>query len=124
MGISFDYEENPNISEADMEEIKKRISLVENSITNKAPRFLEYLDQQENDDYIEIHWPIFEYGITIMFSKLKEKFLISVLDHRNSIVYGNLILSGYRCTSIKELKELGEWSKWRRNKLSIFKPNH
>ena len=45
MGITFDYEENPHISEADMEEFKKRISLSENSITNKAPRFLEYLDQ-------------------------------------------------------------------------------
>ena len=108
MGISFDYEENPNISEADMEEIKKRISLVENSITNKAPRFLEYLDQQENDDYIEIHWPIFEYGITIMFSKLKEKFLISVLDHRNSKIYGNILLDGYPCVTVQELKKLGQ----------------
>ncbi len=123
MGISFDYEENPNISEADIEEIKKRISLVENSIINKAPRFLEYLDQQENDDYIEIHWPIFEYGITIMFSKLKEKFLISVLDQRNSKIYGNIILDGYPCVTIQELKKLGRWSTWKGNKLNIFKPN-
>lgn len=123
MGILFDYEENTNISKVNMNELKKKISLIEDSLINKLPIYLEFLKQQENGDYIEIHWPIFDYGITIMASKLKEKFLISVLDHRNSIVYGNLILDGYDCVSIKELKNLGKWSTWQKNKLSIFKPD-
>jgi len=123
MGISFDYEENPTVSELDIKEIKKRISKVESSLSEKLPKFLEYLRREENNDYIEIHWPVFEYGITIMFSKLNEKFLISVLDHRNSKIYGNIILDGYPCVTIQELKKLGRWSTWKGNKLNIFKPN-
>ena len=123
MGITFDYEENPTISELDIEEIKKRISKVESSLSERLPKFLEYLRKEENEDYIEIHWPIFEYGITIMSSKLKEKFLISVLDQRNSKIYGNIILDGYPCVTVQELKKLGKWSTWKGNKLNIFKPN-
>jgi len=120
--IIFDIEKKQNFSELEIEETKKKISLVENEINSKVPKYLDFLNQHEKrGDYIEIHWPIFDYGITIMMSKLQEKFLISVLDQRNSKVYGNLLLDGYDCIDIKELKKLGTWSTWKRGRSSVFK---
>ena len=122
--ITFDYEENQNIREAEIEETKKKIFLVEKEILDKLPKYLDFLEQQvKNGNYIEIHWPIFDYGITLMLSKLREKFLISVLDQRNSKVYGNLMVEGYNCIDINELKKLGTWSAWKRSSSSVFKPN-
>ena len=120
--VILDYEETPNLSEKEVEEVKKKLSIVENTLLEKLPKFLEYLDENEGN-YIEIHWPIFDYGITIMMSKLREKFLISVLDHRNSKVYGNLLLEGFKCIDIKELKKLGTWSSWMKARSSVFKPD-
>jgi len=120
--IIFDNHRKPNFSEKEIEETKKKISLVENEINSKVPKYLDFLNQHEKrGDYIEIHWPIFDYGITIMMSKIKKKFLISVLDQRNSKVYGNLLLDGYNCIDVNELKKLGTWSTWERNRLSVFK---
>ena len=122
MHIIFDNHRKPNFSEEEIEETKKKISLVENEINSKVPKYLDFLNQLEKrGDYIEIHWPIFDYGITIMMSKLQEKFLISVLDQRNSKVYGNLLLDGYDCIDIKELKKFGTWSTWKRGGSSVFK---
>ncbi len=128
MKIIFDYEKDQekrrNISKEDIDEAGKKIQKLENFLCKKLPLYLEFLTEQEKiGDYVEVHLPIFDYGITLMMSRLNKKFLISVLDHKNSIVYGNLILDGYDCVSIKELKKLGQWSTWRNNELSIFKPD-
>ena len=120
--VVFDYEENQNISQVDIDEVKKKISKLENSFDEKLTKCLEFLEQH-NEDYFEIHMPVFDYGITIMMSKLRGKFLVSVLDQRNSKVYGNLLLGGYDCIDMKELKKLGSWSAWGRIKASIFKPD-
>jgi len=88
------------------------------------PQYLEFLEQQEGkENYIEVHLPIFEYGVTIMMSKIRKKFLISVLDQRNSKVYGNLLLDGYDCIDVNELRKLGKWSTWSPVALSVFKPD-
>jgi len=122
--INFDYEEIPNVSQVHIEEIKKKIAKIENFLLEKLPKFLELLEQKDMPgDYYEIHLPIFDYGITIMMSKLRDKFLISVLDHRNSIVFGNLLIEGYRCMDIKELKKLGTWSTWKKVRMSVFRPD-
>jgi len=122
--ISFDFEITPNISQEDINEVKKKITKTENTLKEKLPKYLHFLEQQhKNGDYFEIHLPIFEYGITIMMSKLRDKFLISVLDQRNSIVFGNLLIEGYRCMDIKELKKLGTWSAWKKVRMSVFRPD-
>lgn len=124
MKITFDYEEDTIITEGEIEETKKKISLVEKTLHEKLPEYLELIERlSQNGNYIEIHFPIFEYGITFMISKLKEKFLISVLDQRNSKVYGNLLLDDYKCINVEELKKLGTWSSWRQGSLSVFKPD-
>jgi len=58
-----------------------------------------------------------------MISKIRGSFLISVLDQRNSKVHGNLLLEGYDCIDVKELKKLSSWSTWNLVKASIFKPD-
>jgi len=124
VGIVFDYEKMPNISQEDIEEVKKKISKIENELSTKLPKYLKLLEHQEiKEDYFEIHLPIFDYGITIMMSMVSERYLISVLDQRNSRVYGNLLLDGYKCVDINYLKKLGTWSSWKRLGMSIFKPD-
>jgi len=124
MRIDFDYEEIPNVSQVRFEEIKKKIAKIENFLIEKLPKFLELLEQKHMPaNYYEIHLPIFDYGITIMMSKLRDKFLISVLDQRNSIVFGNLLIEGYSCMDIKELKKLGTWSTWKKVRMSVFRPD-
>jgi len=122
--ITFDYEEDTIITEVEIKETKKKISLIEKTLHEKLPEYLEFIERlSQNGDYIEMHFPIFEYGITFMISKIKEKFLISVLDHRNSKVYGNLLVENFNCIKVKELKKVGTWSAWHVGRVSIFKPN-
>ena len=126
--IIFDFEKNPEkhrkITELDREETKKKISNVQEKLSEKLPEFLEFLNQQEvKENFIEVHVPIFEYGLTIMMSKIRGKFLISVLDQRSSQVYGNLLLDGYDCIDVNELRKLGKWSTWSPVALSVFKPD-
>ena len=127
MKIIFDYEKDPekhrNISKEGINEAGKKIQKLENFLCEKLPRCLKFLQQDMVEDYFEIHLPIFDYGITIMMSKIRGRFLISVLDQRNSKVYGNLLLEGYDCIDVKELRKLGTWSTWNRVKVSIFKPD-
>jgi len=123
MKISFEQLQIDKISDEEIEEIKAKVPQLEKPFEQKLEKFLDYVDQQQKESaYIEIHWPIASLGITIMLSKIREKFLISVLDHKNSKIYGNLIVEGFDCVGINDLKELGQWSTYSRNKLSIFKP--
>jgi len=123
MNISFEHLPEDKISPEEIDEMKSKVQQLEKPFEQKLSKFFDYVDQQKKEDtHIEIHWPIASLGITIMLSKLKEKFLISVLDHKNSKVYGNLIVEGYECVGINDLKELGQWSTYSKNKLSIFKP--
>jgi len=57
-----------------------------------------------------------------MLSKIKDKFLVSVLNYKDSLVYGNLLIDGYLCISNDELKKLGQWQNYSENKLKILKP--
>jgi len=132
MNISFEpfpYHFLPTIQTEDqilpeeIDEIKAKVPQLEKPFEQKLGKFLEFLDQQQKEGiYIEIHYPIAYLGITVLLSKLKEKFLISVLDHANSKVYGNLIVEGFECVGINDLKEFGQWSTYSEYKLSIFKP--
>jgi len=126
--VVFDYEKQPEkhrkISQHDIEEVKKKISKIQKLLEEKLPKYLEIFEQQETkDNYFEIHLPIFEFGLTILISKIDKKFLISVLDQRNSKVYGNLLVEGYECIGVDELRKLGSWSTWSPVGLSVFKPN-
>jgi len=81
-----------------------------------------YLNKQKKENYLEIHWPFFDFGITLMLSIIKEKFLVSILNHTDSIVYGNLLIEGYPCIDNEELYKLGRWNNYSENKLKILKP--
>ena len=126
--VVFDYEKEPEehrkISQQDIEEVKKKIAKIQDPLCKKLPPYLEFLTQEgKKENYIEIHFPFFEFDITILLSKIKEKFLISVLDQRNSKVYGNLLFEDYPCISVEDLRKLGSWSTWSPVGLSVFKPN-
>lgn len=124
MPIIFDYEETDEVLKEEIEEIKKKISKLDNEIfMNKISRYTNFLlDENKIGHYVEIHLPIFDLDITILISIIKRKFLISIVDHADGKVYGNLLINGYPCIKVKELKELGSWSNYSENKLSIFKP--
>jgi len=124
MKINFDFNDKGKLSNLEKNELKEKISKIENSIMKKFPKYFDFLDQEfQIGNYIEVHCPFFDYDITVMLSKLREKFIISVLNHKNSVFFGNLLIDGYDCVTIKDLKKYGNWGTYNEDKkLRIFKP--
>jgi len=123
MKITFDYDKNDSIiSSLAIEDQRKKASHLELELLQKLPKLYDFLKKEnEAGNGIEIHVPFFEVNSTVILSILKKKILISILDHKDSKVYGNLLVDGYDCVSIDELKKLKDWNTWERNKLSVFK---
>ena len=124
MKIQIEFEEREKFSELDKQEIEAKISKISDLLDKKLPSIIQFLDYQtKNDNYVEVHYPIFQYDIIIMISKIKEKYLISVLNYNNTLIYGNLILDSLPCVHINELSTYGNWSNYNvEKKLRIFKP--
>jgi len=121
--IVFDDIKSEKIISEEVETIKNIIPKLKVLLEENLESYFQFLSEQEkNGNYIEIHWPFFEFGITLMLSKIKHKFLISVLNYRDLIVYGNLLIDGYVCISNDELKKLGQWQNYSDKKLKILKP--
>ena len=123
MKIVFDDIKSKKIIFEEVETIKNMIPKLEVLLEENLENYFQFLSEQENNgNYLEIHWPFFEFGITLMLSKIKDKFLVSVLNYKDSLVYGNLLIDGYLCISNDELKKLGQWQNYSENKLKILKP--
>jgi len=124
LDINLDFEEREIISEIAKDELTNKITKIKNSLEKKMPKYIKFLDDEaESENYVEIYCPFFDYDITVMLSKLKEKYLISVLNHNNSKVFGNLLIEGYPCIKTEELKNFGDWKNYNQDKkLRIFKP--
>jgi len=120
MLIKFDPDKDSKESSSDdLLEIEQKIEIIKNSLESELPLFFKMFESYKN--YFEISLPFFENGITITISKLREKFLIGVWDHKNLFFYGNLLVEGFPCISIQETKELRSWKTWDKEGLSIFK---
>lgn len=123
MEIIFDNIKSENILSQEIDKINKIIPKLEFSLKENLSNYFQFLSEQENKgNYLEIHWPFFELGITLVVSKIKDKFLVSLLNYNDSIIYGNLLIDGYPCISIDELKKLGQWQNYSEKKLNIIKP--
>lgn len=124
MEINFEIDENNDLTELDTKDLKEKIQRSSEKISKYIPEFFDFLTNQEkNGNYVEVHFPLFEFDLTLMISKVHKKLLISVLNHNNSIVYGNLILNDYPCIPVKDLKRFGDWKTFNEKKtLRIFKP--
>jgi len=121
--IVFDEVKSEKIISEEVEKIKNMIPKIQVSLKDNLESYFQFLSEQENNgNYLEIHWPFFELGITLMLSKIKDKFLISVLNYNDSMVYGNLLIDGYPCISNDELKKLGKWQNYSEKKLNVLKP--
>jgi len=121
--IDFDEMENENILSEEVIKLKEIITKLESSLNENLSIYFQFLSEQaKKENYLEIHWPFFDFGITLMLSVIKEKFLISILNHNDSIVYGNLLIEGYPCIDNEELDKLGRWNNYSENKLKILKP--
>ena len=122
MKIIFDDWKGEKLLKEEVEKIKNLIPKLELPFKENLSNYFQFLSEQEKKEiYLEIHWPFFEYGITLFLSIIKGKFLISVLDHKDSIIYGNLLVEGFSCIDNKELKKLGEWQNYSNKKLKILK---
>jgi len=122
MKIIFDDIKDEKILTEEIEKIKSIIPKLESHFEKNLSNYFLFLSEQEKKGaYIEIHWPFFEFGITLLLSKIKDKFLISVLSHDDSIVFGNLLVEGYSCIDNNELKKFGKWQNYSSNKLKILK---
>ena len=113
MKIEFDFEEDTKLSSIEINEIRQKLIHSEKLIEKTLPGIRECLEKLEkNSEYFEINLPVFEYGLTLTFSKLKDKFLITVSDHIGKISYGSLILNEIPCMKIKDIKKLRIWEQW------------
>lgn len=123
--ITIDFDDSVNLTSLEKEEIVKRLKKVEDVIVQNLPRYFDFVSSENKSGrYVEVHLPVFDADLTVMISKLKEEdaYLVSLLDHKNSKVFGNLIVPGYRCTSVKELKKYADWSSYKGTKsLKVFK---
>ena len=112
-----------NVTLEEIDETKQKLSNFEKPFKEKLNDYLNFLNEEESQGrYLEIHWPFFELGLTIMLSNLKGKMLISVFNLTNSKFYGNLIVDEFPCVTTEELKNLGKWSSFKQEGLKIFKP--
>lgn len=104
------------MSNLEIKEIRQKIIESSKEIEKNFPAIKECLDKlEQNNEYFEINYPIFKYGITLTFAKLRKKFLITVFDHVNRKVFGSILLEGVSCIDIKELEELRTWENWNKN---------
>ncbi len=123
MQIIFDEIKNKNLLPEEVVKLKEIIPKLEPYFKENLSNYFQFLSEQEKKgNYLEIHWPFFDFGITLILSKIKNKFLISILNYNDIIIYGNLKIEGYDCISNDELKKLGEWKNYSEKKLKIFKP--
>lgn len=124
LNIKLDLDKTNELSDLEIKDLNEKISRIEQKAIELIPSYFDFLTEQtDKGNYIEIHLPIFEYDITLMISKINKNFLISVSNHDNSIVYGNLILDNYPCVSLEEIKKLKDWTTFNEKKtLRIFKP--
>ncbi len=124
MKIEFDPDSgNVYLQREEIEEVIQKIPPLINSYSKKIMDYASFVDKEfQCGRYIEIHMPLFELDLSVTISKIKEKFLLSVLDHMDSKVYGNLIIDEIPCIKVNELKNYGTWSNYCENKLSVFKP--
>jgi len=124
LDINLDFEQREEISELEKKELTNKITKIKNSLEKKLPKFIEFLDKEaQQENYVEIHCPFFDYDISVMLAKLKERYLFSVLNHNNSRIYGNLLIDDYPCIKTNELKKFGDWTNYNQDKkLRIFKP--
>jgi len=124
LNVKLDLDKTNELSDLEIKDLNEKISRIEQKAIELIPSYFDFLTEQtDKGNYIEIHLPIFEYDITLMISKINKNFLISVLNHDNSIVYGNLILDNYPCVSLEEIKKLKDWTTFNEKKtLRIFKP--
>ena len=122
MEIIFDNIKSENIPSQEIDKINKIIPKLEFSLKENLSNYFQFLSEQENKgNYLEIHWPFFELGITLVVSKIKDKFLVSLLNYNDSIIYGNLLVEGFSCIDNKELTKLGKWQNYSNKKLKILK---
>jgi len=122
MKIFFDDTKSKDVVSKEVEQMKKIIPKLEPYLKENLSNYMQFLSEQENKgNYLEIYWPFFELGITLSISKIKEKFLISLLNYNDSIVFGNLLIDDYPCISNAELKKLGNWRTYCEKKLKIIK---
>jgi len=120
--IIFDDIQNEKIPPEEIDKLKEIIPKIEQSLNENLSNYLQFLSDQENKgNYVEIHWPFFEFSIALRLCKIKDKFLISVLNNYDSTVYGNLLIEGFDCISNDELKKIGKWKEYSGNKSKIRK---
>jgi len=118
--IIFDDIKSEKILPKEVDKVKEIIPKIEQSLNENLPNYFQFLSEQENKgNYVEIHWPFFEFSIALSLSKIKDKFLISVLNNYDYTVYGNLLIEGYACISNEELKKLCKWEEYSGKELKI-----
>ena len=77
-----------SVSESQLFIVEEKLKKLEPRLVENLPKYLDFLYNEQNTlGGIELHWPFFDLGITLMLSMIGKKLQISVLDHKNSKIH-------------------------------------
>jgi len=116
MTLNYKFEPlNPKMSNDEIVEIEKQISNATHLLENNLNRLLEYLkNEEQKNNYIEIDVPFLESNLSFKFNLYFEKLMVSVMRYDDSKILGQLIIDGFDCLGINEIKTLGDWNTHRK----------
>jgi len=116
MTLNYKFEAlNPKISKAELVEIEKQISNATRLLETNLNGLLEYLkNEEQKNNYIEIDMPFLESNLSFKFNLYFEKLMVSVMNYNDSKILGQLIIDGFDCLGINEIKSLGDWNTHRK----------
>jgi len=116
--MTLNYKFEPldlNMSNDKKVEIEKQISNATHLLENNLNRLLEYLkNEEQKNNYIEIDMPFLESNLSFKFNLYFEKLMVSVMRYDDSKILGQLIIDGFDCLGINEIKTLGDWNTHRK----------
>lgn len=116
--MTLNYKFEPldlNMSNDEIVEIEKQISNATHLLENNLNRLLEYLkNEEQKNNYIEIDMPFLESNLSFKFNLYFEKLMVSVMRYDDSKILGQLIIDGFDCLGINEIKTLGDWNTHRK----------
>ncbi len=110
MANSFQFEPIREISEDTKIDLEIANQKFVEFLSENFSRFKEYfLTEEKLGNYIEIDIPLLGTNFSYKINQFYGRFMISVLDHKDSKIFGHLLLDGYDFLDSETIRKLGNF---------------